>query len=135
MFKFKKDTKIEELPANVFRDLVIALSLNNFWKILAQHACDMLNFSRYIMKKFKFSFFFNYVSLISFLSCGSFWLKDLEIRATTNKESPANELLLELNIQNCDVRILCEMLNNCHLLTVLTILQEPGMKRLSYLTV
>lgn len=55
-------------------------------------------------------------------------MKDLENKANLRNETPADQLLLELNTKMCTVEILCTLLENCDLPNILSILQLPGIK-------
>lgn len=50
----------------------------------------------------------------------------MEINAQLKNETPANGLLVELNTKMCTVGILCTMLENSDLFTILSILKLPG---------
>lgn len=53
------------------------------------------------------------------------WLQSLEQNIGTTK-TPADNLLFELNIKMCTVGILCTLLRDCELGSVLSVLHHPG---------
>lgn len=57
--------------------------------------------------------------------CRNAWLQSLEQNISTIK-TPADNLLFELNIKMCTVGILCTLLRDCELGSVLSVLHHPG---------
>lgn len=53
------------------------------------------------------------------------WIRSLEQNINTIK-TPADNLLFELNVKMCTVKILCTLLRECELGNVLSVLHHPG---------
>ncbi|KAJ8679277.1 hypothetical protein QAD02_015064 [Eretmocerus hayati] len=100
MLKFNKDLSISHLPLDIYEDIVVELDANCNWKILAQHVCEKIDYS-------------------------SSWINTLHSKVGSASETPARNLLVELNIKLCTVEILSTLLENCNLLKALSILHYP----------
>ncbi|XP_063971863.1 mucosa-associated lymphoid tissue lymphoma translocation protein 1-like [Diachasmimorpha longicaudata] len=100
MYKFCEDLDLEELPESVYRELVDELNVNDNWVHLGNYVAQRLE-----------------------LRPG--WVKSLEGRgASRGKESPADDLLYQLNIRLCTVGILGDLMEDCGLLRALSTLRE-----------
>lgn len=66
-----------------------------------------------------------YSSYYTFVACRNSWLQSLEQNISMTK-TPADNLLFELNVKMCTVGILCTLLRDCELGSVLSVLHHPG---------
>ncbi|XP_058808330.1 mucosa-associated lymphoid tissue lymphoma translocation protein 1-like [Phymastichus coffea] len=102
MLKFDEDLSIDQLPLDVYEAMIDELNRNKHWKIVANH----------LMQEDE--------------SYSASWISCLESQASSkNKKSPAENLLIDLNIRLGDVLILDKIFNDCNLKRALSFLHYP----------
>ncbi|XP_072756297.1 mucosa-associated lymphoid tissue lymphoma translocation protein 1 [Anoplolepis gracilipes] len=100
MAKIDENMSLEHIPPAIYNELVNELNKNSNWQVLAYCVAEQLGYQ------------------------WNSWLQSLEQNISTTK-TPADNLLFELNIKMCTVGILCTLLRDCELDSVLSILHHP----------
>ncbi|KMQ86733.1 mucosa-associated lymphoid tissue lymphoma translocation protein 1 [Lasius niger] len=100
MAKIDEDMSLDHIPPAIYKELVNELNKNSNWQVLAYHVAEELEYQ------------------------WNSWLQSLEQNISTTK-TPADNLLFELNVKMCTVGILCTLLRDCELGSVLSVLHHP----------
>lgn len=101
MARIDENMSLEHIPLAIYNELVDELNKNSNWQVLACCVAEQLGYQ------------------------WNAWLQSLEQNISTIK-TPADNLLFELNIKMCTVGILCTLLRDCELGSVLSVLHHPG---------
>ncbi|XP_012223314.1 mucosa-associated lymphoid tissue lymphoma translocation protein 1 homolog [Linepithema humile] len=100
MAKIDENLYLDEVSPAIYKELICELNKNSNWQVLACHVAEQLEDQR------------------------NSWLRSLEQNMSTTK-TPADNLLFELNVKMCTVRVLCTLLRECELGNVLSVLHHP----------
>lgn len=100
MAKIDENMSLEHIPLAIYNELVDELNKNSNWQVLACCVAEHLGYQ------------------------WNAWLQSLEQNLSTTK-TPADNLLFELNIKMCTVGILCTLLRDSELGSVLSVLHHP----------